>query len=345
MDLGEVELSQLFRGELELCALQPGEVVGVYSEGGVRSEYARAFSLAATELGASAFHIDLPAARGKSLSSTIGGRSGERGLASARPAVTAFQEADLMVDLMLVLFEPELEEIRSAGTRVLSCVEPPDVLARLFPTKQYRVRAEEALARIRSASRVRLVSDAGTELVYQLGDLTPFCQYGYSDEPGRWDHFPSAFVVHCPNPDGTNGQVVLQPGDIVWPFGRFVDDDVHIQITDGYITNIEGGTMALLLRDEMERHDDPNAFAISHIGWGLHEGARWDSVILNPQVVGMENRSHVGSVMFATGPNTEFGGTNDTPCHFDIPMRGCSLYLDDTLIVDEGRISPMGAIV
>jgi 2,5-dihydroxypyridine 5,6-dioxygenase len=29
----------------------------------------------------------------------------------------------------------------------------------------------------------------------------------------------------------------------------------------------------------------------------------------------------------------------DTPCHFDTPMRGCSLCLDDELIVDAGELT------
>ena len=55
--------------------------------------------------------------------------------------------------------------------------------------------------------------------------------------------------------------------------------------------------------------------------------------------MGMELRSFYGNVMFSIGPNNELGGPNDTPCHFDIPMRGCSLYLDDELIVDAGELT------
>jgi 2,5-dihydroxypyridine 5,6-dioxygenase len=44
-------------------------------------------------------------------------------------------------------------------------------------------------------------------------------------------------------------------------------------------------------------------------------------------------------VLFSTGPNQELGGTNDTQCHVDVPMRGCSLYLDDEPIVVDGDIA------
>ena len=52
----------------------------------------------------------------------------------------------------------------------------------------------------------------------------------------------------------------------------------------------------------------------------------------------MEPRSFYGNVMFSTGPNNELGGPNDTPCHLDIPMRGCSLFLDDEPIVIDGDL-------
>ncbi|MBE7198182.1 MAG: leucyl aminopeptidase, partial [Parafilimonas terrae] len=45
-----------------------------------------------------------------------------------------------------------------------------------------------------------------------------------------------------------------------------------------------------------------------------------------------------GNVMFSTGPNNELGGPNDTPCHVDIPMRNCSLFLDDEPVVIDGDI-------
>ena len=52
----------------------------------------------------------------------------------------------------------------------------------------------------------------------------------------------------------------------------------------------------------------------------------------------MELRSIYGNVMFSIGPNNELGGPNDTPCHLDIPMRECSLWLDDRQIVADGDI-------
>ena len=54
----------------------------------------------------------------------------------------------------------------------------------------------------------------------------------------------------------------------------------------------------------------------------------------------MDARSYYGNVLFSTGPNVELGGTNNTPCHLDIPLKGCTLWLDGELIVEEGNIVP-----
>ena len=52
----------------------------------------------------------------------------------------------------------------------------------------------------------------------------------------------------------------------------------------------------------------------------------------------MEPRSFIGNVLFSTGPNNELGGSNDTACHLDIPLRACSLLLDDEPVILDGRI-------
>ena len=36
----------------------------------------------------------------------------------------------------------------------------------------------------------------------------------------------------------------------------------------------------------------------------------------------------------------ELGGKNDTGCHLDIPLKGCSLSLDNKPIVENGRLVP-----
>ncbi len=41
------------------------------------------------------------------------------------------------------------------------------------------------------------------------------------------------------------------------------------------LTRIEGDLDADFLKDYMGSFNDPQAYAISHIGWGLQQRARW----------------------------------------------------------------------
>jgi 2,5-dihydroxypyridine 5,6-dioxygenase len=191
-----------------------------------------------------------------------------------------------------------------------------------------------------------VVSDAGTDVKYELGQYGYIHQYGFADEAGRWDHFASALVGTVGSDEGIEGTVVLQPGDIVFPHGIYVSTPTRIDIHKGHITRIDGALEAILLKDYMRRFDDENAFGISHIGWGMSPYARWDALAVGRAGgreagtlgIGMDSRSFLGSVMFSTGPNVEFGGPNDTACHTDIPMRNCSVLLDGVPVVDHGRV-------
>src|SRR5215831_10851384 len=76
------------------------------------------------------------------------------------------------------------------------------------------------------------------------------------------------------------------PGDIiVLPYCRYVQDEVRLDIRDGFIRKIEGGLDAKLMNDWLEgnkaRADDLDGHAISHLGWGLNPQGRWDAIALH----------------------------------------------------------------
>jgi len=41
---------------------------------------------------------------------------------------------------------------------------------------------------------MRITSKGGTDVVYRIGMYPTISEYGYTDQPGRWDHWPAAFV-------------------------------------------------------------------------------------------------------------------------------------------------------
>lgn len=332
-------LVALFKAELELCKVGPGETLAVLTEDNQRQAYAEAFLAAAQQLGAKAFQVNVPSRP------SFGGllqNVGKTSLAGNRPAIEALKGADIVIDLMFLLFSPEQIEITDSGTRMLLVLEPVEVLTRMFPDQILRQRVEHAERLLKKARKMRITSPAGTDVAYELGQYPVITEYGYTDTPGRWDHWPSGFLFTQGKDDGVNGKVVLDRGDIICAFRKYIEDPVTLHIERGYVTSIEGkGLDAALLRNYMASYDK-RAYAISHIGWGLNEKAQWHHMAIadSQKEIGMDALSYYGNVLFSTGPNTELGGTNDTPCHLDMPLRGCTLKLDDTLIVENGKIVP-----
>jgi 2,5-dihydroxypyridine 5,6-dioxygenase len=260
-------------------------------------------------------------------------------LGENRPAVEALKAADLVIDTMFLLFSKEQLEIQAAGARMLLCMEPVEHLVQLFPTRELRERVEYGGQLLANARQLRLTNKLGTDVTYRLGTYGVITEYGYTDEPGRWDHWPSGFLFTGGADDGVDGTVVVAPGDIVYPFKTYAQTPITLTVESGRIVDIRGEFDAEIMRDYMESFDDEKAYGIAHIGWGLNEKARWSYLATDRRGLGMHGRSYYGNVLFSTGPNQEFGGTNDTQCHIDIPMRGCSLYLDDLPIVVDGDIA------
>jgi 2,5-dihydroxypyridine 5,6-dioxygenase len=324
--------------ELQLCGLQEGESVAVLSQGDERIDYANAFLVASARLGAVPYHVRLGDVSSSASGETGAWTVGSTPLAGNRGAIESLKLADMVIDTIFLLFSPEQREIQESGTRILLCMEPVDNLVRMFPSPDLRRRVEAGEVLLGQASELRVTNEAGTDVTYKLVSYPILTQYGYTDTPGRWDHWPSGFVATGGADDGVDGRVVIAPGDILLPFKDYVRDPIDLTIEQGRIVDIRGGVDAAILRDYMESFADEKAYGISHIGWGMMREARWSGLATDRRSIQMEVRSFYGNVLFSTGPNAELGGTNDTQCHVDVPMRKCSLYLDDEPVVIDGDI-------
>jgi 2,5-dihydroxypyridine 5,6-dioxygenase len=337
--LSTASFVDLCRAELELCGISEGSTVAVLSQNDQRPGYVAAFLTAAEQLGATAFQVRVNSQGGDSLDGDVGTWVvGDTPIAGNRPAIEALKGVDLVVDTIFLLFSKEQLEIQESGTRVLLCIEPVDHLREMFPTRELRERVEAAGERLGAARSLRFTNELGTDVTYELGAYPVITQYGYTDTPGRWDHWPSGFLFTGGSDTGVNGKVVLAPGDIIFPFKDYVRTPIELTIDQGRIEQIAGAFDADLLRDYMASFRDEDAYGIAHIGWGMLETARWGVLATDRRGMGMHGRSFYGNVLFSTGPNQELGGPNDTACHVDIPMRNCSLYLDDEPIVVDGDI-------
>jgi len=321
--------------QLKMSGVQSDERLIVLTQGNERLDYADAFMAAGRMLGASMYHMRLPAPP------IIGEWAvGQTGLAALPDAVEALKNCDMLIDCIFLLFSPEQFAIQAAGTRILTAVEPPELLARMLPTQEIKEKVTIAGEMLSKAKVMRITSPHGTDVTYKLNTYPAVTEYACTDEPGRWDHWPSGFVFTGGDDDGVDGTIVVAPGDVLLPQNMYVSSPITYTIKKGWITDMRGGLDAELVKSYMDAFGDKRGLGMSHVGWGMNPNAKWHNMVPGafPGGMGMEPRSFYGNVMFSTGPNNELGGPNDTACHLDIPMRSCSLFLDDEPIVIDGDI-------
>ncbi|WP_250532281.1 2,5-dihydroxypyridine 5,6-dioxygenase [Caballeronia sp. ATUFL_F1_KS39] len=341
MPVSDYQMVDAWTKVLELSRLEAGQTVTILTSASTHPQTLSTALIATQAMGAIVNRLDLPPVNGeKALSRDSLAYLGTTPLTGNRAAIAALKESDLVLDLMTLLFSPEQLDILKAGTKILLAVEPPEVLTRLVPTPADRERVLAARARIARAKEMHIVSAAGTDFRCPLGEFEPIAEYGFVDEPGRWDHWPSGFALTFPNDGKAHGRIVIERGDILLPQKSYVQERIELTVEGGYAKRIEGGIDAQLLSEYIATFNDPEAYAISHIGWGLQPRAHWSTLGLYDReaTIGMDARAFEGNFLFSLGPNNEAGGSRSTTCHIDIPLRHCDVSLDGEAVVRDGVV-------
>jgi 2,5-dihydroxypyridine 5,6-dioxygenase len=124
-------------------------------------------------------------------------------------------------------------------------------------------------------------------------------------------------------------------------FKRYLRDTVRLRVVDDYVREIDGGGLdAEMMREYFASWGDAEAYAVSHVGWGMNPGARWDAMTFYDRrdFNGTELRAFAGNFLYSTGANEVAG--RHTLGHFDLPLRNCTVTLDAATVVKEGRLVP-----
>jgi len=341
MAVSDHQLLEAWQKVLKLSNLEKGQTVTILTNSASHPQNLAMATIAAQSLGAIVNRLDLqPLNADKALSRDPLAYLGTTPLTGNTAAIAMLKESDLVLDLMTLLFSPEQLDILKTGTKILLAIEPPEVLVRTVPNEADRKRVKAHSARLAKAKEMSVVSDAGTDIRFPIGEFPVISEYGFVDEPGRWDHWPSGFAFTFPNEGGANGRIVIDKGDILLPQKCYTTGKITLTVENGFATKIEGDVDAELLREYMASFNDPEAYAISHIGWGLQPRCYWSTMGLydREQSIAMDARAYEGNFLFSLGPNNEAGGSRTTACHIDIPLRNCTVRLDGEDVVRNGKV-------
>lgn len=324
------------------CKVQPGEVVRILAETESRQINLDLAELALARLGVVPVRITVPSL---AVTTPVPVRStgASHVIQRMRPVMAALAGEGLVVDLTVegLLHAPELGEILASGARVIMISnEHPEIIERLTAEDlDLTAPIKQGVRMLAKASVMRVSSDAGTDLEIKLAGAKVAGVWGGADRRGLVQHWPGGICLAFPAKDSVNGTLVLDTGDVNLTFKRYLESPVALRIDDDYVTAIEGkGLDAELMRAYMEAWNDRDAYAVSHVGWGMNPRARWDALQMfdKADINGTELRAFAGNFLYSTGANDVAG--RHSLGHFDLPLRNCSVSLDGQPVVERGKL-------
>jgi 2,5-dihydroxypyridine 5,6-dioxygenase len=331
-----------FAEVFSLCGVRPGDACAVLAETQSRPALVQLSELALARLGARWFHLTLPTPR-QTAPVPVRSTGASDAIAGLSPVVQALAGSVFVADCTVegLQHAPELPAILKGGARVLAISnEHPEILERTAPRAEDEAPVREAMRRLKAARQMRVRSAAGTDLHIALEGARIGGVWGFTAKPGTLSHWPGGLVLAFPAAGAVQGTLVLDRGDVNLTFKRYLQDAVRLRIEADHVTAVEGTSPdADLMRGYLEAWNDPLAYAVSHVGWGLNRRARWDAMTFYDRCDfnGTELRAFAGNFLYSTGANEVAG--RHTLGHFDLPLRGCTVTLDDEPVVIEGRLA------
>lgn len=328
-----------FTKTFELCNIKQGDVVAILSETLSRPVNVQLTELALLRLKARPFHIVLPT---PPLDSAVPIRSTGSSVAiGENPAVVKALSASTMVadcSIEGLQHAKETATILGAGSRILYVSnEHPEILERLVPDPSLKPKVDRGVEMLKGAKRMHVTSKAGTNLEIDIEGAPAGGGWGAVQAAGDRGYWPGGLIACYPKSGGVNGTVVLNTGDINLTFKRYLERPIKLTIKNDFITEVEGDSLdADLMRSYFAAWKDKNAYATSHVGWGMNPNARWDAMTMYDRGDhnGVEQRVFGGNFLFSTGANRY--ADRFTLGHFDLPMKDCSVALDGKLVVKDG---------
>lgn len=333
-----------FEQVFHLCKVSHGDEIAILSESQSRPLNTHLAELALLRLGAKPFHVILPTPP-QTAPVPVRSTGASQAIQKLKSVMAALTNSVMIVDCTLegLMHAPELPDILKSGSRVLHISnEHPEALERLLPTEALKAQVLAASRMARKATRMRVTSAAGTDLTVSMAGASTVGIWGFTDKPGTLAHWPGGVVVSFPQANSVNGRLVLDQGDINLTFKRYLQQAIRLTLENDYIVEMQGhGTDYELMSRYLAAWNDPIAYAVSHVGWGMNQHARYEALAMYDQreTNGTELRAFAGNFLFSTGAN-EFAGRY-TEGHFDIPVRGCDIFLDETCVVKNGALQPV----
>jgi leucyl aminopeptidase (aminopeptidase T) len=174
--------------------------------------------------------------------------------------------------------------------------------------------AFELKSRLDSVNEVRITTDLGTDIVFNVKGCDWRVDHGICHEPGSSSNLPAGEVFVAPK----SGNGVFVVDGSMGGLG-ILDSPLTIKIEDGQATDItgEGAGQFINMIDSV----GPPGRNLAELGIGINPEAHLIGNVLEDEKV-------AGTVHVALGDNSAFGGDVVAGIHLDGIITGPTVYLD-----------------
>ncbi len=242
----------------------------------------------------------------------------------------AWNESDVMIDLLthtLLHGDQAWKMILERKIRYYSmlAMARPQVLATgaRFPPALFREIADKAYQKARQSKEVRVTDVRGTDVTAEIDH-----EQGVWDVPGRV--FPGGVI--CLEPVWKAEGIIYF--DIFTGFGR-TTQPIKLTIEENTCTSIEGGIESEWLRDHTNVENGKN---FAEVAFGLNPWMRLN-IDDDPTKTHIEAHRHAGVAHMALGrADGTRGVVVDAATHIDGTIVSPTVYLDDEIVVDRGKL-------
>lgn len=180
---------------------------------------------------------------------------------------------------------------------------------------------------------VKIISEDNSELNMNIKKRMGNCCPGFVDASNLLGSPPDIEVNIAPIENQTSGKVLIN-GSITCPEIGLLKDPVLLDIQDGRIVNFlsNNKTQVDTLKKVMDAVNDTKAYIVGELGIGLNDRARLTGNMLIDE-------GAAGCIHLGFGSNYTIGGANKVSFHLDFVMKNASLYIDEALIIDRGKVN------
>lgn len=254
------------------------------------------------------------------------------------PIERAMQGADVLILPVYrsITHSEATQQALENGARVVSMVKFNSeqlITGGLYADfEEMQPHCEEMAQKFSEADEARVTTPAGTDAVFGLEDRPGNSHSGVVENPGEFTALVNVEANISPVEGTTEGRLVFD-GSIPNLDIGVLDEDVIMDVEDGSVVNVEGGSEAETIAEVWEEHDDPAVYNIAQLAVGMNpECEDFNGWFSNEHGV-------FGSVHVGIGTSSNLGGTTRAPVHFDAMMSDATLELDGEVVVEEGEFT------